>query len=535
MSKYIEKIGLLCADIENELSIYHDYVSDDLINKTNTLLILADIGPKLCQTAIKVQLEEIMARVNITRYAKVWMYSARIQLEPEAGLLKELLEYIISEQEFSVNVKFFLYYQTIWVSQVYSGVNHEDIMCLQWKLYNQVLQGFKSKLEDLLEPVPEEERDENMALVITGQMSGPGHAPTRRTLDRCEMLIKMNKKVFLINTAEFLSSVGSIPYYGSKEGVYNSDLLKYEKIEWKDVSFSFFQAEKNMPNMAGLRLLLEMIQKIKPGIVISVGASILADLVNDIMPVLTIGLSASRIAYTNTACQTLSRELQAADLQLLNKFGLNQNNIIRSVSNFTMPDQLESVTREQIGLPEDKFILAISGDRLREELDKKFVDMLCQAVDDDMVIVLLGDMDISEHRIGQPQELKNKIYSLGWVTDFLSRIELCDLYVNPCRRGAGTMSVMALVKGKPVVTVPYGDAAVNVGEDFWTESYETMPDLIRRYKNDADFYHSMSVKAKERAAVLLDAENEFRNVLREFKKRTNSCQDVPYSKGALHD
>lgn len=97
------------------------------------------------------------------------------------------------------------------------------------------------------------------------------------------------------------------------------------------------------------------------------------------------------------------------------------------------------------------------------------------------------------------------------------------------------MSVMALVKGKPVVTVPYGDAAVNVGEDFWTESYETMPDLIRRYKNDADFYHSMSVKAKERAAVLLDAENEFRNVLREFKKRTNSCQDVPYSKGALHD
>lgn len=99
-------------------------------------------------------------------------------------------------------------------------------------------------------------------------------------------------------------------------------------------------------------------------------------------------------------------------------------------------------------------------------------------------------------------------------------MEVCDLYVNPHRNGGGTSGVWALIQGKPVVTTPYGDVAANVGEEFWTESYETMSVLIQRYKNDADFYRMMSEKAKARAQILTDAENEFVHVIEEFEKRT---------------
>lgn len=46
-----------------------------------------------------------------------------------------------------------------------------------------------------------------------------------------------------------------------------------------------------------------------------------------------------------------------------------------------------------------------------------------------------------------------------------------------------------------------------------------MPELILRYKDDQEFYHMMSEKAKKRAELLLDSETEFVRVIEEFKNR----------------
>lgn len=522
MDQYLEKIGNLCADIENELSIYNDYVSDNLVNITLNLAAYIRIGTAEYKVAVAQQLKDILSRTDAKKYPKIWLYSTIFAITGDASDMEEFLKYIISEKNLSVNVKCYLYHQTVRDSFLHAGIYNETVKYFQWKLFEQIIGMFKSSLNELFLPIPETERDESMVLVMTGQLLGSGHAPTDRCLDRCKMLLDMNKKVLLINTAEILSFVGEIKYFGAQKANYYEEFLMWDKIEWKGAIIPFFQCERNMPSVDAMRQMLQMVRRLKPGMALSIGgSSVMADLTNLIVPVLTVGLSASEMQITMSACQTLSRELQTSDLQFLKEFGMDQNNIIRSISNFSLPEQNGHITRKDLGLPENKFIIAVTGNRLNTEIDDDFIDMLCRIDDDEIGIALIGKMKVPEqHSINNRSELKEKLYCLGESQCFLEWIEVCDLYVNPCRRGGGTMAVMALSKGIPVVTIPYGDAAVNVGEEFWTESYDTMPDLIRRYKNDENFYHQMAEKAKERSDVLTDAESEFRRVLEEFKKRT---------------
>lgn len=514
----IEKISTLCSEIENELSVYGDYVSDRLVQKTHELLTFVSTAPAEYKTAVEQQLLELVPKVH--KYSKVWLYSAIIKLTYNPKVLEEFQKYIIAEQGFSANIKYFLYYQIRARVFVSSALDSSDIPHLQWKLLEQVIEMFKAKTADLLTPISEEQRDNGMVLVISDQILGERHAPTKVALDRCKILIEeMQRKVLLINTAESISSVGKIPYYEWGYANYLEECLTIEALGWKGTRIPFFQCENNMPNIEVLRMLLQMVRNMKPKLVISFGGSgILVNLVNTMIPVLNIGLS-SDLEETTAACQTLGRSIKDSDRELLAKVGKDEGSVIQSTATFTPPLQKATVTRSALGLPEDKFILLIVGNRLDQEITEEFMEMLNQAADRDIVIALIGEFEPYEHYMAAIPKLRGKVYCLGRTDDLLAWMEVCDLYVNPHRKGGGTSALEALYKGLPVVTTAYGDVAANVGEDFWTESYETMPALIRRYRDDAVFYQEMSAKAKVKIAAALDEAGEFKRIIGEFERR----------------
>ena len=142
---------------------------------------------------------------------------------------------------------------------------------------------------------------------------------------------------------------------------------------------------------------------------------------------------------------------------------------------------------------------------------------MCQTVDNDIVFAVIGEYNIED--FDKAPELKEKVYFFGIISNLFGVLGVCDLYVNPFRIGGGVSGVWALANGKPVVTMPYGDVSVNVGSEFWTESYDTMSELIKRYKEDKEFYSLMSSKARSRAKKLIDSDNEFRRVILEFQQR----------------
>lgn len=520
MDTAIEQIGLLCSNIENEILIYGDYVSDNLMKNTCDLLIFIDTAPIEIKKAVEEKIHSII--LYSRKYAKVWLYSAMLAVNDNPAVLEEFLEYVISEKEFGPNVKYFLFYQARVEAFCRCALDNEKNKYLLWELLKEVVDAFKSELKDVLTPIPYEQRNADIAFVITEQILGESHGPTKTAFDRCKCLMEtMHKKVLLINTAEVESLIGAIPLYRSAHSHYLRELLDKESLMWKGTEISYVQCENNMPNMAALQALLQMVQSVKPGLVVSIGgSSILGNLINSMIPVLTVGLLPSDLEPTMNSCQTLSRALQESDIRLLKLIGKDEGSIIQSVFTSSLKPQRMTVNRKEIGLQEDKFVIVVVGSRLDTEIDEHFMRMLTCALDDDMEVAFIGKFELFEHYLQKMPELRKKVHYLGLTDDILAWLEVCDLYVNPHRKGGGTSAVEALFKGIPVVTTAYGDVAVNVGEEFCTESYDTMPALIRKYKNDKDFYQAMSVQAKKKAEILLDTEGEFQRIIEEFENRT---------------
>jgi glycosyltransferase involved in cell wall biosynthesis len=204
------------------------------------------------------------------------------------------------------------------------------------------------------------------------------------------------------------------------------------------------------------------------------------------------------------------------DRELLKNVGYTEAHVIESVFTSGLKTQTEHITRLELGLQDDWFIMLVVGIRLDTEVTSEFMGMMENALEENMRVVFCGIFENYAECMESFPRLKEQSVYLGVCEDILSRVELCDLYINPTRRGGGTSCVEAMYKGLPVVTVNYGDVAVNAGEEFCVKDYNEMAEMIRKYAHDKAFYEDKSQRAKERSEVLLDTDGEFVKILQEM-------------------
>lgn len=517
--KVEDRIEWICGQVEKDVVHSSGEVSEFLMAQTGELYGLVSDEPLELKKYAENRLNEIIKRSDYQ--VTVWLYSVLTAIICRPDSMEKFLEYCIEEERFAANTKYFLYNQISTVLFHHIDIQNRYIKLLKWKLLMQAVHGFEEELKEFLIPIPYEQRNQELVFVISQQILGEEHGPTKTAVDRCKILIEcLHKKVLLINTAEAMSLNGKIPFFHMIAANYNTKLSEVCAVEWKGTKIPYFQCEENMPDTEVLRMLLQLVQKQKPGLIVEIGSgSMLANLANAMIPVLTIGTVPSDWDVTATRCQTFSGKLMPEDLKLLRQTGKEEKNIIGGVFTSSLQPQRSKITRKELGLPEQKFILIVVGGRLDLEIDSSFMEMLRNALNEGMAAAVVGKFESYGKYIREMPDLAHKIYYLGYTNDILSWMEVCDLYVNPNRRGGGTSSVEALYKGLPVVTLPHGDVSINAGEAFFTQSYETMPQLIQKYKNDPFFYQHMSALAKERAKVLLDTEGEFKRIIQEFEMR----------------
>lgn len=157
------------------------------------------------------------------------------------------------------------------------------------------------------------------------------------------------------------------------------------------------------------------------------------------------------------------------------------------------------------------------GARLDAEVTEKFMCMLAEIVSSEIGVVFIGDFNSLSEYIERYPRLKNNTYALGYCEDVLSKLEICNLYVNPIRKGGATSAVEAMSKGLPVTTVDYGDVAGTVGKDFCCGNYAEMAEQIRHYQKDETYYKEQAQKALKMAAKCLDSQNEFTRIVKEYE------------------
>lgn len=477
------------------------------------------------QTADETEKIEIVNRVyNSISYENVYMtiflYSFMLEIRHDPQMLAELITYVIENKNLTYANKNFLFYQfssMIFLNQEYET---KEVLILKWKLLETVKAEIEAEIKTSLVRIPYSHLNQNVAVVITEQFLSENHGPSKTALDRCAVLKNIGKKVLFLNTCELLTETGQIPLCTLRKGMFNSQLSDVEILEWKGIDIPFFQCENKMPDPKIYEVLLQTIYKLKPATVINIGgSSVFAGMVNEMIPVLTIGTTQSGLATTLTDYQMAHGKLDEKWLYVLEKMGKSRNHLIEGRFTFSLKEQTEHTSRGQEGIPEDQFLLAVVGGRLDAEVKEDFFFMLEKVLSEEIGIVFIGKFDSFQEHARHHSKISRYMYYFGMCDDVLSKLEICDLYVNPTRKGGATSAVEAMSKGKPPISVNYGDVAGTIGDEFCCSSYEEMAEDIKRYQQDENFYRKQSEEALELAEKYLDSDTEFVRIVKEYQRR----------------
>lgn len=477
------------------------------------------------KTCDEITAKEILDRIeviadNSEAEAALLLYSMIFIYRQDKQIVTKILLCTFKNREIlGCDNVFFVYQQVLNMNFRCPKTDSDEIFKLNLDLYKYCLSTYANLLQLECSPIPLQNRNEKLVLVITKQLISHSHAPSRITLDRCKFLIDSGYKVLLINTAELLSSVHSLEFLYNSKASYTNEYLEINSLQWNGAEIPYFQCEENMPNYESIRQLLLMIRELKPAYAISIASgTIFEGLLAHIIPVLCIPMS-YELTISGANYQIYSGEKDSHYYKRLNALGLTEDNILHADHyGFSILEQKETHTRSEINLTEDDFVMVVSGGRLIDELSDSFVNCFRNILQQvpNAKLILIGPINISDINT----DLGNHIICLGYVNDYLSWLDICDLYINPKRKGGGTSCVEAMYKGLPIVTCNYGDIAINAGHEFCVNDYDDYPQLIKRYYNDKEFYSRMSLLAKERASELLNAKDLFLDTFEKFKSKS---------------
>ena len=457
----------------------------------------------------------------------IWLYSFAIAVCPNEMMMKNLIMMVKMAYELDYKQKYFLFQQINSIIFQYPVCNTEDIVRMAWGLLEDILRACKERLNIPLKKIAASELNKGISIVLVEQYLTAEHGPTKTALDRCYVLKKrFGQDVMLVNTAELLSPANCIYFENASIGNYIPELSTQDHVSWQGETFRFYQCAQTMPDEDGILELISFVQAIKPASIVLVGGtSLIAGLLNEFVPVITVGTIQSGLAMTLADYQVIDQNMLEKSYALLERMGKSGEHIIPGKFTFSLKPQTQTITRASIGIEDDAFSLAVVGGRLKEEISDEFLSMLEQCVEKTpqnkklQVGIVGGCADFAEKMSRHPA-LTGHVVNVGFAKDILSVVEQFDLYVNPIRRGGGTSVVEAMSKGLPVVTVDYGDVAGIVGEDFCCKDYEAMQREILAYMTDTDKYNAMSVRATELAGEYLDSEKEFARIMRIYYRNT---------------
>lgn len=517
MQKFGKEVADALEIMRRDRKIYSNYLSDEA--KTAGMCMLK-VTRGLCIPLMEKLIALLYKEMPLEHpYQAVWWYSVLFKMKMDKDIFGEGVRYIrANKRAFSLNTIYYLFFQLTYLYDSNPIVYDKKTKLELWKLFQEIVEEFAKAINVPLTEIPENERDKDLVLVILMQYVELGHAPTITGLDRCNILQKtMGKKVLLLNTGEAINTVGRIPFAESIDG--HNIIVNSDSLQWKDAIIPYYQCECKMPDIDMLNQLLQQIRQMAPGRVVLIsGTSVLGNLVNKMIPALTISTGFSDFALTSAKYQAVGRSLTSEDKDTLEDMGYNLSHVIESIFTFDIKPQKNVITRKMLNISEDAFVMVIVGGRLNAEITDEFLDFL-ERLPEGLYIAFLGMFHDYESRMNRFPKLKKKCINFGFCEDVLAYLEVCDLYLNPQRKGGGSSVVEALFKGKPVVSMAYGDAYINAGEDFCVRSYEEMEQQILRYYNDKDYYHQMSEKAKKRADILLDSASAFVKVMDEYDRR----------------
>jgi hypothetical protein len=353
--------------------------------------------------------------------------------------------------------------------------------------------------------IPVEKRNKNRIVIITAQILEILHAPTAMTLQTAYILKKYLGYEVMILTCACDRMLENGVWLGTCWGE-NSSPKEHSMLHYRDETIDVFHYPMSECDIADYREMLTRIYEWNPGFVLEMGVhNPVADLPQ---------------RFTTVVVRAMTVEAPVSDGDILIRNGYRENeketeyreNLLSYQTQLFYGKKFPPViqetgkkyTRQELALPENRFLVAVVGNRLEIEIDEEFKHVMNRIIQSDANVdfVVIGPLEPLEE-----EELKGHVHYMGYRTDLLEVCRVLDLYLNPRRQGGGWSSAIALKAGLPVVTLPECDVAARVGTEYVVCDYREMVDVVSRYVRDKHFYDRKKQLALENAGKTGDDES----------------------------
>lgn len=340
--------------------------------------------------------------------------------------------------------------------------------------------------------IPVEKRNQNRIVVVTGQIIGRLHAPSKIVMN----ILYVLQECFGYEVLFFIcpcdrkvpDEVWYNPGYENSNSQFAHNAIG---IQFHDTVLRGYQI--NMGEWCGkeYNMMFDMVYAWNPLFVLDCSTTNpVVEKFGDFTTLVSLPMSFECPVSEAKILIRGEKNEEAVEQEYLKMIGKEQVQLFIKERLPVIADERQNLyTRAMLGLPEDEFLIAVVGNRLAIEIGKEFVQV--------MKNILEKTTDVSFAIIGNSERLEGyftdkifdkHVYYLGYCQDLMGVYHVLDLYLNPKRQGGGFSGGMALMAGLPVVTLPDCDVAHNCGKEFVVSDYKGMVDTICSYVNNRDFY-----------------------------------------------
>lgn len=363
-----------------------------------------------------------------------------------------------------------------------------------------------AKYEELLQfdykYCPLNERNRNRIVVVTQQILSLQHSPTRVVLNFIYALKKLGYEILLFICPQD-GGIDPALWFQPSAANSNGEFQRCsKKICYKDEIFRTYQISMSEFCAKEYRMMYDIIYEWKPFFVFDCGTgNPVVDAINKFTTLVSMEMSMVCPVSEADILLRLGKMDIEIEQDYLNGITQEQKQLFfREQIPVVVESTIDSLTREELHLPRDKFLIAIVGNRLDTEMtDENLLLMERIASNNEKInFVIIGNVNILAKKISM-YEWSSKVHYLGYQSNLIATYKALDLYWNPRRLGGGYSAVMALMAGIPVVTYPNCDVGYNVGEKFIVNNEEKLIQIVDKYVKDSDFCKNQIEFALQRA------------------------------------
>lgn len=282
-------------------------------------------------------------------------------------------------------------------------------------------------------------RNKKRICIITEQLLILNHAPTKWCLDFSYAIQHyLNYESIIISLPSNLTT--GIPYFENGKFMHSSEKFEGEiSIEYRNIMVNIRQISMSYRDAEGYRKLMYDIAEWNPLFVFQVGAfNPIAELPALFTSLVSMKLAtgcpvsdAGILVRLNHGTDEEERLYEAAMLKDQMQF------LYEKKAPIFIQDSEKRIRRSDLGLPDGKFLMAIVGNRLDQEVDAPFLDIMKRVVSQEprAALVFIGE-NVPEKLPNEPR-LGGHVYRIGYQEDLMAAYSCMDLYVNPKRQGGG--------------------------------------------------------------------------------------------------